>query len=205
MTLRFLAGVLEVRGRLCVPRRGTSVPNSFSRPPFAAQKRSTKARRRAWFPSFPNSTRFCWTHSSGPRKEASTLYRDTGQNLRTQAHRIIRRAGLELWPKTFQNLRSTRETELAEEYPVQVICSWIGNSPQVAAKHYLQVREEDFAKAVQNPVQTVHDGRVQPTPAKTRENRKRLLDKSWQKNATPCKSKRLRTIPPRGLEPLSPG
>ena len=30
-------------------------------------------------------------------------------------------------------MRSTRETELAEQYPLQVVCEWIGNSPQVAA------------------------------------------------------------------------
>ena len=45
-----------------------------------------------------------------------------------------------------------------------MVCAWIGNSARVAAKHYLQVREEDFdraangaaksdAKALQNPVQ----------------------------------------------------
>ena len=36
-------------------------------------------------------------------------------------HRIIRRAGLTPWPKPFQNLRSTRETELAETYPLHVV------------------------------------------------------------------------------------
>jgi integrase len=42
-------------------------------------------------------------------------YRKRNANLRTQLERIIERAGLEAWPKLFQNLRSTRETELAEE------------------------------------------------------------------------------------------
>ena len=57
-------------------------------------------------------------------------------------------AGLEPWPKLFQNLRLTRETELAEEYPLHVVCAWIGNSQPVAAKHYLQVTESHFEKAV---------------------------------------------------------
>ena len=30
------------------------------------------------------------------------------------------------WPKLFQNLRSRRETELAEQFPMHVVCSWIG-------------------------------------------------------------------------------
>jgi len=91
-----------------------------------------------------------------------TRYRDGNTNLRTQLIRIIRRAGLEPWPKLFQNLRSTRETELAEEYPLQVVCSWIGNSKSVAAKHYLQTTDEHFAKATQKPTQTVNEKACQP-------------------------------------------
>ena len=62
-------------------------------------------------------------------------------------------AGLEPWPKLFQNLRSTRPTELEESFPSHVVCKWMGNSRAVAAKHYLQVTDEHFSKAVQNPVQ----------------------------------------------------
>ena len=86
-----------------------------------------------------------------------TRYRDTNSNLRTQLNRIIRRAGLEPWPKLFQNLRSTRETELAEQFPIHVVCDWIGNSKAVALKNYLQVTDGHFEKATQNPTQTVHD------------------------------------------------
>jgi site-specific recombinase XerD len=96
-----------------------------------------------------------------------TRYRDTNANLRTQLDRIIRRAGLTPWEKPFQNCRATRETELAEDYPLQVVCEWIGNSPAIAARHYLQVTDEHFRraveqavggeeKAVQNPVQQAH-------------------------------------------------
>ncbi len=83
-----------------------------------------------------------------------TRYRDANANLRTQFHRIVRKAGLEPWQKPFQNLRSTRETELAETYPMHVVCAWIGNSESVAAKHYLQVTDEHFERATkptQNP------------------------------------------------------
>ena len=77
--------------------------------------------------------------------------RDTGINLRTQLHRIFRRAGISPWPKLWQNLRSTRETELAEAYPLHVVVKWIGNSRQVAAKHYLQVTDEHFEQAATRP------------------------------------------------------
>lgn len=76
-----------------------------------------------------------------------TRYRDSAKNLRTHLRRIIRRAGLEPWERTFQNLRSTRETELAEDYPLHVVCDWIGNSQPVATKHYLQVTDDHFARA----------------------------------------------------------
>jgi hypothetical protein len=66
-----------------------------------------------------------------------TPYRDARQNLPTHLQRIIKRAGLELGPKLFQNLRFTHETELAEPYPLHVVCGWIGNTQLVATKHDL--------------------------------------------------------------------
>jgi hypothetical protein len=70
-------------------------------------------------------------------------------NLRTQLCRIIRRAGLKPWEKPFHNMRASRETELAAEYPLHVVCEWIGNSALVAQKHYLQVTQADFERASQ--------------------------------------------------------
>jgi len=76
-----------------------------------------------------------------------TRYRDRSCNLRTRLLQTIRRAGLEPWGKLFHNLRATRETELAAEFPIHVVCQWIGHSVQVASKNYLQVRDEDFSRA----------------------------------------------------------
>ncbi len=81
---------------------------------------------------------------SGP---VITRYRDSTQNLRTTFLKIIKRAGLKAWPKLFQNLRSTRETELAEQFPLQAVTAWMGNSQLVAARHYLQLRDEHFDRA----------------------------------------------------------
>jgi hypothetical protein len=69
-----------------------------------------------------------------------TRYRSSNQNLRTELNRIVKRAGVVMWQKPFQNLRSTRETELMESYPAHVVCRWIGNSEAVAREHYLQTR-----------------------------------------------------------------
>ena len=72
-------------------------------------------------------------------------------NLRTQFTRIIRWAGLEPWPKLFHNLRASRETELTREHPLHVVTDWIGNTPTIALRHYLQVVDMDFDKALQCP------------------------------------------------------
>ena len=75
-------------------------------------------------------------------------YREPDQNLRTQLCRILRRAGVQKWPKLFVNLRSSRETDLNDEYPLNIVCKWLDNSPAVAMKHYLQVTDEHFGSAV---------------------------------------------------------
>jgi integrase len=72
-------------------------------------------------------------------------------NHRTRFAKIIRRAGLTPWPKLLQNLRSTRETELCDRFPMHVVCDWIGNSKPVAMKHYLQTTDQHFAAAVTGP------------------------------------------------------
>ena len=84
-------------------------------------------------------------------------YRDSAVNLRTQLQRIIRRADLEPWPKLWQNLRSTRETELADQCPAHVASTWIGNSVSVATKHYLKMTEDHFKQAAQNAAQEPHE------------------------------------------------
>jgi len=74
-------------------------------------------------------------------------------NLRTQFQRIIHRAGLTAWPRLFHNLRSSRQTELAEQFPSHVVCEWLGNSEDIARKHYYQVTDDHFAQATDSTSQ----------------------------------------------------
>lgn len=69
--------------------------------------------------------------------------------IRRRFHRALKRIGIEPWPKLFQNCRSTRETELADAFPIQDVTEWIGNTPEVARKHYLQARFEMLERAAQ--------------------------------------------------------
>lgn len=51
----------------------------------------------------------------------------------------------------FSKLRLRRytniESALAERFPIHVVTTWIGNTALIAAKHYLQVTDDHFAKA----------------------------------------------------------
>jgi integrase len=71
-------------------------------------------------------------------------------NLRTQFERIVKRAGLKPWPRLFHAMRASRETELAADYPIHVVTAWLGNTPRIAMKHYLQVTDADFERASQD-------------------------------------------------------
>ena len=92
-----------------------------------------------------------------------TRWRDTNKNLRTQLMRIIRRAGLVPWPRLFQNLRASRETELAERFPLRVVTDWLGNSPRVAHDHYLSTTEEHFQRAAKSGAEALQNAVQQET------------------------------------------
>jgi integrase len=84
-------------------------------------------------------------------------------NLRTAFEKLVQRAGLEPWPRLFHNLRSSRETELLEAFPVHVVAQWMGHDAKVSLKHYAQTTDDHFerassgaecgAPAAQNPAQ----------------------------------------------------
>jgi len=135
-----------------------------------------------------------------------TRYRNTRANLRTRLERIIYNAGLVPWPKPWQNMRSTRQTELADHFPAHVVCAWIGNSEAVATEHYLQVTGEHFERAVnpsgapvvhrvvQNPVQQAHaQGGMAYQPGESKPG--------FQPNAAGCSDMQLTGTGPQGFEP----
>lgn len=71
----------------------------------------------------------------------------TGVSLATRLAKRIRRAGLAVWPRPFHNLRASCETDLMKTFPIHVVTRWIGNSPTVALRHYLQVTDADYERA----------------------------------------------------------
>ncbi len=90
-------------------------------------------------------------------------------NLRTELARIVTRAGLAMWEKPFQNLRSSRETDWLEMFPgrIAAVAGWMGHSPTVAMRHYAQVLPQHFggAAAVARPEENeVAFSREKPAP-----------------------------------------
>jgi integrase len=83
----------------------------------------------------------------------------------------LKRAGVTRvtpWPKLFQNLRSTRETELVEKFPVHVVAGWLGNTPSVATQHYLQVTDDHFRRAIGEPQKPAVEDPAESEPKKRR-------------------------------------
>ena len=71
-----------------------------------------------------------------------------GYNPHTEFRRIIERAGVEPWPRTWHNLRASRQIELCAQYPLHTACAWLGNTQAIAAGHYLKVTDPDWQRAV---------------------------------------------------------
>jgi len=81
------------------------------------------------------------------RAEANTAMGWENAILRSEMTRLLRRAGVSGWPRLFHSMRASRQTELQREFPLHVVCSWLGNSPRIAQQSYLLVTEDDFARA----------------------------------------------------------
>lgn len=67
-------------------------------------------------------------------------------NVRTQLERIILRAGLGEWPRLWQNLRSSFESDLAAEFPLGAATKLVGNTLTVALRHYVDPTDLVFER-----------------------------------------------------------
>ena len=75
----------------------------------------------------------------------------------------IKRTGLKQWPRLWQNIRATRQTEFEQVSPSYVVCTWMGNTRETARRHYLQVTDDTSkwprAKRCSTGTQQVVEGR----------------------------------------------
>ncbi|GAB6187542.1 tyrosine-type recombinase/integrase [Thermopirellula anaerolimosa] len=83
-------------------------------------------------------------------------------NLRTTFEKIIRRAGLEPWPRLWHNLRASCESDLAQSFPLAVVTKWLGNTPSIALRHYVDPTDATYKAAIQWTPVTVQNSRCGP-------------------------------------------
>lgn len=57
-----------------------------------------------------------------------------------------------------RKLRASRETELMQTFPVHLVTAWIGHTPLIAQKHYLQVIDADFTRTAKSGAGTAKSG-----------------------------------------------
>jgi integrase len=134
-------------------------------------------------------------------------WRDAATNLRTRFTKIIRRAGLTPWPRIFHNLRASRQTELAAEFPVKAVCDWVGNKLTVAAEHYLQVTDMDFERAAKSGAvalqSAVQHGTAPPCMDTKNVPEVQKACENVRDGATYYKSLPRNPLTPTGFEPVS--
>ncbi len=111
----------------------------------------------------------CLMPACKPTDYVFVKHRDSEVNLRTELLRLIKKAGLEPWPKPFQNLRANALTDLCDLVNLPQACKWIGNSPDVAMRHYLIIKKKDW----ESPGSKASSDKTKPAPAKPKSPRKR--------------------------------
>lgn len=134
-----------------------------------------------------------------------TRYREPGQNLRTQLTRYITAAGLKPWPKPWQNMRASRATDLADQFPSHVCAAWLGHTEAVANEFYRQVTDDHFAKALSSAAQkaaqqAAESGGIAKKSERVEPRNHRVL----QRDSTPCKLVLTGVVGDEGFEPPTP-
>ncbi len=117
--------------------------------------------------------------------------------------RIVRKANVDPWPRVFHPLRASLESDLAQYFPLAAAAKWLGNTPSVAMKHYVDPTDPAFeqavgwtpggAVAVQNPVQSGADAsgqdRTHPVEVLGNPEKSRVLSDPvgyWTKKQREC-------------------
>ncbi len=110
-----------------------------------------KGKEGRWVPLFPELKEELETSFFSPDSEGCEFvvnrYRDASQNLRTTFKKIVKRAGLEMFPRPFDNMRMTRSNEVYRRWGAFKESEWIGHSSRVRADHYLSITDADFQEA----------------------------------------------------------
>ena len=97
-------------------------------------------------------------------------------------------------------------TEIRKAFPDHVAAAWFGHSVPIANKHYWQVTDDDFARAVgktkaaQNPAQQVHAGSRRGSQVTGSADKETT---ALQGSASSRETLQTSRVGDRGLEPLT--
>ncbi len=79
-----------------------------------------------------------WKKADESRGEVEFVARTTAfGRMRKVLINAINTSGLKPWPRLFQNLRASCQTDLLVKIPLPIACKMIGNSATIASKHYV--------------------------------------------------------------------
>ena len=152
---------------------------------------------------------------TGDSEYVLNVLRRKSTNWRTPLEKMMIRAGLQPWPALFNTMRASGETDIARTHGLQCAVQWVGNSVQIAMKHYVRATPEDFRKAASQDTSFVP--KVVPEPAASEANRAELLPRllpsgNTEKPAKDCKPNKkrasgeislARSVDDIGLEPTT--
>ena len=84
---------------------------------------------------------------TGKSEYVLNVMRTKSKNWRMPLEKMMKSAGMTLWPDPFNALRSSAATDIAKKYGTACEAEWLGHSPQIALKHYLRASDADFEHA----------------------------------------------------------
>jgi integrase len=114
---------------------------------FAVYSPKTKKTRRV--PLFPEirSALDDLRPITGDSEYVLKSLREKSNNWRSPLEKILIREGIAPWAPLFNCLRASAEIDISRQFGVVAATEWVGNSVQVAMKHYLRTTSDDFERA----------------------------------------------------------
>lgn len=147
--VRLIVALVRYAGLRCPSEvallRWSDIDWERGRMTVSSPKTAGCGRNRREVPIFPEL--YLYLQRSYLKRKGESCVPNPG-TYRWHVERALCKLGIKPWPKLFQNMRSSRQTELCEQFPPHVVCKWLGNSPLVALKHYLQATDSHFERAI---------------------------------------------------------
>jgi len=88
-----------------------------------------------------------WVFPESWRKRAHGPNGWLNANFRGRFLGILRRAGVEPWPRPWHSLRSSCVSDLVTAFPLTVVIKWMGHTAAVSLRHYVDTLDREFERA----------------------------------------------------------